>query len=291
MTILNGTAVAEEIFSELKNRIKNASRKPGLAVILVGNNPASQIYVKTKSKKAMELGMEFYLIHLPENSTKMLIIQEILKLNVNPEIDGILLQLPLPQHLNPEEIIESVDPFKDVDGLHPINLGKLLAGYKDGFTPCTPLGVIRLMTAYNISPQGKHVVILGRSNIVGKPLAALLMQKNSNANATVTLVHSRSKNIKDHLKQADILVAAIGSPLFIKQNMIKEKSVIIDVGINRLDAPWTEKGYQIVGDTDFNNLVSKCSAISPVPKGVGPLTIAMLMENTWLSYSKKSLCS
>lgn len=285
--ILEGETVANRICTELKKRIERCARKPSLAVILVGDNPPSEIYVSLKIKRATQLGIAAQLIRLEKKTSQSQILSEIEKLNEDPSVDGILLQLPLPRLLDTEAIVNAILPSKDVDGLHPMNLGKLLAGYSDGFVPCTPAGICELLRAYDIETVGRDVVILGRSNIVGKPLAALLMQKGPYADASVTILHSSSQNINRHLKDADIIISAMGQPLFLTQNMINEKAVVIDVGISRIDTCDTPKGYRIVGDVDFNNVVTRCRGVSPVPKGVGPLTIAMLMRNTCLSYSKE----
>ena len=277
MNLIDGRHTAKQIDHELKRKVGTFTRPPGLAFILIGNNPASQTYVKMKKKKCQEVGI-FSIDHeLPEDVTEMNLLNLIAKLNQDPTIDGILVQLPLPKHLSSSKIMESISPNKDVDGFHPLNIGKLLLGENPPFLPCTPLGICRLLKAYCISPEGKHVVILGRSNIVGKPLAAMLMQKKEGYNATVTIAHSQTENLEEITQSADILVAAIGSAHFVKPYMIKKGCAIIDVGINRL-------GDKIVGDVDFNEVAPLTSHITPVPGGVGPMTIAMLMENTVKSY-------
>lgn len=241
-----------------------------------------------KTNKANKLGFSSTVYRLPSNTSLREVLQLIETLNLDPSIHGILVQLPLPSHLNEQTIIQNIAPEKDVDGLHPMNMGKLLLGRSDGFTPCTPAGIVELLTHYQIPIQGKHVVILGRSNIVGKPLAALLMQKHPQANATVTLAHSQSQQIQELIQSADILIAAIGSPKFIRKDMVSSKTVVIDVGINRVPTAQTSSGYTLVGDADFENLVNHCKAITPVPGGVGPMTVAMLMKNTCESF-KRSL--
>ncbi|WP_213318417.1 tetrahydrofolate dehydrogenase/cyclohydrolase catalytic domain-containing protein [Chlamydiifrater volucris] len=284
--ILYGQPVAEKIFEKISQDIRKASSKPGLAVILVGNNAASEVYVGTKVRRAKELGMNSKAYRLPSDVEPSKVLELIQTLNSDPETHGILLQLPLPKHLDADAIISTIAPEKDVDGLTPINMGKLLAEIPGGFIPCTPAGIVEILNHYSIPMEGKHVVILGRSNIVGKPLAALMMQKHAMTNASVTVLHSKSENIKEILLSADIIVSAIGSPFFVKENMVSPKSVIIDVGISKIPDDSSPKGYQIVGDVDFNNVVTKCSAITPVPLGVGPTTVAMLMRNTWESYQR-----
>ncbi len=283
--LLKGTPVAEHVLNSIKKEIAQAPSAPGLAVVLIGNDPASEVYVATKVKRAQELGIVSKAHRLPSDSTLTTILNLIHRLNEDPTVHGILVQLPLPKHIDSHVILSAISPEKDVDGLHPINVGKLLLGQTDGFAPCTPSGIIELLNYYDIPIQGQHVAIVGRSNIVGKPLAAMLMQKTPLGNATVTLLHSESNNVTDILKTADIIVVAVGSPLFLKENMISSNTTVIDVGTTRVSAA-TPKGYTLIGDVDFNNVVTKCKAISPVPGGVGPMTIAMLMSNTWKSYQR-----
>lgn len=279
--IIDGKAIAEKITSNIKEAIDHLrGRKPTLSFVLVGDNPASLSYIRMKKKKCAEIGITSKDLEFSSNISEEMLLEEIAKLNRDPAIDGILVQLPLPKHICTERIIEAIDPQKDVDGFHPINMGKLLLGEKDGFFPCTPYGVKILLAHSGIDPKGKHVVIVGRSNIVGKPLAAMLMQKQEGANATVTIAHSLTKNLKEICNSADILIAAIGKPHFVTADMVKEKSVVIDVGINRLDG-------KVVGDVDFEKVAPKCSHITPVPKGIGPMTIAMLLSNTLLSYQRR----
>ncbi|BAE81331.1 bifunctional protein [Chlamydia felis Fe/C-56] len=285
--LLKGTPVAERILEKLKQKISQSPTPPGLAVVLIGNDPASEVYVGMKVKKAMNLGMVSKAHRLPSDATLTDILKLIERLNNDPTIHGILVQIPLPKHLDSNVIIQAISPEKDVDGLHPVNMGKLLLGQLGGFSPCTPAAVIELLNYYDIPLQGRHVAVVGRSNIVGKPLAAMLMQKHPTTNATVTLLHSQSQNFTEILKTADIIVAAVGVPLFIQENMISPNAVIVDVGISRV-ATNNDKGYMLVGDVDFNNVVTKCKAITPVPGGVGPMTVAMLMKNTWESYQKSS---
>jgi methylenetetrahydrofolate dehydrogenase (NADP+)/methenyltetrahydrofolate cyclohydrolase len=281
MKIIDGKKIAAEIREELKEKIAKLSRKPGLAFILVGDNPASLSYVNAKKKACAQVGMISTVVRLPSSIAESDLCKQIDLLNQNPEIDGILVQLPLPSHINPQNISSRIDPEKDVDGFHPVNMGKLLLEEAGGFIPCTPNGIKTLLERSQISISGKHVVIVGRSNIVGKPLAALLVQKNPKCNATVTIVHSKSNHLSQITKSADILVAALGKAHFIKKDMIKPNAVIIDVGINRLASG------QIVGDVDYEEVFPFVSHITPVPGGIGPMTIAMLLENTLISYSRR----
>lgn len=285
--LLLGQTVAEEIQHQIRAAISLLSSPPGLAVVLIGDHPASQTYVQMKRRASATVGIHSFLHHLPETTTEVELLQLIDSLNERSDVDGILVQAPLPAHMNSALIIEAISPQKDVDGFHPINMGKLLIGEQEGFIPCTPLGIKTLLQYYKIRVEGKHVVIVGRSSIVGKPLAALLMQKRSGANATVTILHSKSEHFKDISLTADILVAAVGSPRFITQEMVKEGAVVIDVGINREEDSARPKGYRLVGDVDFEAVEPKCSAITPVPKGVGPMTVAMLLQNTLLSYKTR----
>ncbi|SYX08931.1 Bifunctional protein FolD,bifunctional 5,10-methylene-tetrahydrofolate dehydrogenase/ 5,10-methylene-tetrahydrofolate cyclohydrolase,Tetrahydrofolate dehydrogenase/cyclohydrolase, NAD(P)-binding domain [Chlamydia poikilotherma] len=285
--LLKGSPVAERVLETIKKEISDSTTPPGLAVVLIGNDPASEVYVGMKIKKATDLGMISKAHRLPSDATLTDILKLINRLNNDPTIHGILVQIPLPKHLDANVVIQAIAPEKDVDGLHPINMGKLLLGQLGGFNPCTPAGIIELLNYYEIPLLGRHVAVVGRSNIVGKPLAAMLMQKNPSTNATVTLLHSQSQNLIEILKTADIIIAAVGVPLFIKENMVSPQTVVVDVGTSRVTAN-NEKGYTLVGDVDFNNIVAKCKAISPVPGGVGPMTVAMLMKNTWESYKKSS---
>ena len=275
-TILDGKKLSEEILNNLKNEIAKNNFSPSLAVVIVGNNTASQIYVRNKNKKALELGINSQVIKLDEKISQQDLENEIDKLAKDNKINAILVQLPLPAHINTQKIIEKIPPNKDVDGFHPYNLGRLTAGYEPFAKACTPLGIIKLLNKYNIKIEGKNVVIAGRSNIVGKPLAVML----TNLNATVTLCHSKTENLKEITKRADILVCAIGKPKFFTKEFIKENAVIIDVGINK------DENGKLVGDVDFDNVKELTSFITPVPKGVGPMTIAMLMNNTLELYKK-----
>ncbi len=269
--ILNGKELAKKIRSNLKievEELKKQGKYPKLAVIMVGNNQASSIYVRNKSKACNELGIDFEEYLLPEETTMQELLSLITKLNEKKEVKGILLQSPIPAHLDIQKAFEKISPKKDVDGFHPISVGQACIG-QDTFIPCTPLGIVKLLEEYQIPVEGKNVVILGRSNIVGKPLMQCMLKKN----ATVTICHSKTRNIKEMTRQADILIAAIGKPKFITEDMVKENAVVIDVGMNRL-----ENG-KLCGDIDFEGVEKKASYITPVPGGVGPMTIAMLMQN------------
>ncbi len=282
--IIDGTAIAKQIESQVQKAISHLThRRPGLAFIIVGENPASQSYVRMKKKKCAEVGILSIDREFSASITEEQLLLEIDKLNKDPTVDGILVQLPLPNHLSTPKVLTAIDPSKDVDGFHPINVGKMLLGEHGGFLPCTPLGIHVLLTHAQIPLLGKHVVIVGRSNIVGKPLAAILMQKEPHCNATVTIANSLTENLTDICRTADILVAAIGKPKFIKASMVKKGTAVIDVGINRLPG----SPARIVGDVDFDEVAPLASAITPVPKGVGPMTIAMLLSNTLLSYQRR----
>lgn len=288
--IISGKVIAEQIQHEIKQRVQAypAHAKVSLAVVLVGSHPASQTYVSIKEKICREVGIHSQLHHYPENVSEEKLLSVIDELNGNPSIHGILVQNPLPSHINLWKVMEAMDPQKDVDGFHPLNFGRLLLGIPGGFIPCTPLGISVLLERSGIEVAKKHVVILGRSHTVGKPLAALLVQKNPQANATVTIAHSLTKDIPSITQSADILVAAIGFPHFVKESMVKEGAVVIDVGINRMEDPSSPRGYKLVGDVDFDSVKHKCSAITPVPKGVGPMTVAMLLQNTLQSFESQT---
>lgn len=285
--IIDGKAIASQIQQEIKEAIERMpGRKPGLAVILVGTHAPSQIYVSRKTQACESVGIHSIRRELSSDITESMLLQEIQALNNNPNIDGILVQLPLPPHINPLTIIHHISPEKDVDGLHPMNVGKLLIGNTDGFVPCTPLGVKVLLERSGVDMCGKHALVIGRSNLVGKPMAALLMQNSPGANATVSLAHKYTKELNTLSQLADVLIVAIGHPNFITGDMIKKGSVIIDVGINKINDPNVPKGYRLVGDVDFHSVKNKCSLITPVPGGVGPMTIAMLLNNTLKSYER-----
>jgi len=255
---------------------------PHLAVILVGDDPASKVYVGNKHRAAEEAGMTTSDITLPYDTSQKDLVREVDRLGSDSNVHGILVQLPLPDHLDQYPVIEAINPMKDVDGLHPVNVGLLSQGRKR-FAPATPAGIQEMLVREGHDPSGKHVVVVGRSEIVGKPIAALLMQKADGANATVTVCHSRTTDIPSITRRADILIAAIGSPEYITANMLAEKAVVIDVGVNRVEAPERKRGYKLVGDVEFKSASGVASAITPVPGGVGPMTIAMLLKNTLLA--------
>ncbi len=285
MKLIDGTATAKKIEDRIKDKISNIKgRKPGLTFIRVGENPGAKVYINLKKKKCAEVGILSFDKELQENTTQEELLHLIQKLNKDPSVDGILLQLPLPLHLNPLPFLEEIDPSKDVDGFHPYNIGRLLLGEKGGPVPCTPKGIHSLLLEYSIEVSGKRVVIVGRSNIVGKPLAALLMQKDPTCNATITVAHGGTNNLEALCQEADILICALGKPRFITDKHVKKGAVVIDVGINKVEE--NEKSI-LVGDVDFAKVAPLCSYITPVPKGVGPMTIAELLSNTLDAYMKR----
>lgn len=277
MNQIDGKRIASELLDSLSTTIQKAKIEIGLVFFLVGNDPASLAYVRMKKKACSKIGIQSLVKQYPEDVEESVVLKDLLSCNNDPNIHGILVQLPLPKQFNTQKVIRSISPTKDVDGFHPVNLGKLLLGEEDGFYPCTPLGV-KILLEKTVPIEGKHVVIVGRSNIVGKPLAALLSQKKNGCNATVTLAHSRSEHLNQITKSADILIAAIGKPHFIQKEMIKPQAVIIDVGINREKTESTQT--RLIGDVDFEQVAPIASWITPVPGGVGPMTVAMLMHNT-----------
>jgi methylenetetrahydrofolate dehydrogenase (NADP+)/methenyltetrahydrofolate cyclohydrolase len=289
MILIDGKKTALDIRTELKleiDKFKTSGKGvPGLVAILVGSDPASEIYVKSKSKACNEIGMKTVTEKLSADTSEKELLDLINKYNHNNEFHGILVQLPLPKHINEDKIIEALSPQKDVDGFHPISVGNLVIG-KEAFRSCTPAGIQELLIRYNIETKGKHVVILGRSNIVGKPIANILLQKKKFANSIVTVCHSAAPDVSYYTKQAEILVAAIGTPKFVKEDMVKDGVVVIDVGINRVEDKAAKKGYRVVGDVDFETVSKKSSYITPVPGGVGPMTIAMLLKNTFEAFLK-----
>jgi len=273
MELISGKEISAQIYDEIKNTLEDIQgEKPNLMVILVGDDPASKVYVGMKEKKTKELGMRGEVVRLPAATTQDTLHAKIQELNDNPEVNGILLQLPLPKHLDSKAAISRISPDKDVDGLHYVNVGKLHLGY-DSFIPCTPYGIIQMLERKGVEIEGKHAVVIGRSNLVGKPIARLLEQRN----ATVTICHSRTKDLAKHTLDADILVVAMGRPKAIGADMVKGGAVVIDVGIHRVDG-------KLVGDVDFDGVKEKASMITPVPGGVGPMTICMLMHNTLRAY-------
>jgi methylenetetrahydrofolate dehydrogenase (NADP+)/methenyltetrahydrofolate cyclohydrolase len=281
--LIEGRAIAEKVYAELRGEIaelKRNGRTPGLAVVLVGDNPASRAYVRSKDKMCRDLGLHSVKLELPADTTQDELLARVRELNGDPAIHGILVQSPPPRQIDEAAVIRAIDPAKDVDGFHPVNVAKLALGDKSGFVPCTPLGCQRLLVESGTEIAGAHVVILGRSMIVGKPLALLLMRKGKGGDATVTVVHSRSRRLAEITRSADILIAAIGQPEFVRAEHVRDGAVVIDVGINRVDDPTMERGYRLIGDVAFAEVSGKASAITPVPGGVGPMTIAMLMANT-----------
>ena len=287
MQIIDGKKTAADIREELKNEIsiliEKGKNKPGLVAILVGENPASQIYVKSKGKACEEIGMRSKTEILPADISEEELLKIIDRYNNDDNFHGILVQLPLPSQINEDKIIEAIKPEKDVDGFHPVNVGRLVIG-KDALRSCTPAGIQELLKRYDIETKGKHVVIVGRSNIVGKPIANIMVQKEQFANSIVTVCHSAADDLTYYTKQADILIAAIGRAEFITADMVKEGVVVIDVGINRVEDLTRKRGYKVVGDVKYDDVSQKSSYITPVPGGVGPMTIAMLLKNTFKAY-------
>lgn len=279
--IISGKEISEQIREELRGKVaylKERNIVPGLGVVLVGDDPASKIYVNNKIKSCEDLGLKSKEVILPAEVTEEELLKKVDELNADPEIHAFLVQLPLPKHIDENKVINRIDPHKDADAFHPFNVGRMLIG-DPIFMPATPHGIQEMLIRSGNDPAGKHVVVIGRSNIVGKPVAAILMQKGKGANATVTVCHSRTNNLQEIVKSGDIVVAAIGSPRFITKDMIKEGAVVIDVGTNRVEDATAKKGYRLVGDVDFENVKEVASAITPVPGGVGPMTIVMLMKN------------
>lgn len=287
MTILDGKktseALKQEIAEEVKQLKAEGKKVPHLAAVLVGDDGASLTYVGSKVKACEQVGFESTLVKLPANISEEALLQEIEKLNANSEIDGYIVQLPLPKHIDEQKILLAIDPTKDVDGFHPANFGRMALDM-EAFIPATPFGIMELLKRYEVPTKGKHVVVVGRSHIVGRPISILLSQKGAQGNATVTLTHSHTPNLAELTRQADIVVMALGIPEFLKGNMVKEGVTVIDVGITRLKDDSTHKGYRIVGDVAFDEVKEKASYITPVPGGVGPMTIAMLLKNTLLAY-------
>ena len=282
-TLIDGAAIGRLVRADVARdvaRLQALGVVPGLTVVLVGDDPASAVYVRSKGKACEEAGMHGETIRMPADATEEQLLAQVDALNDDPRVHGILVQMPLPRHMSADKVIRRIRPEKDVDGFHPVNVGKLSIGERDGFVPCTPAGAIELLLRSGVDTRGKDAVIVGRSNIVGKPMAALLMQDAPGGNATVTVCHSRTVDLASHTRRADILVAAIGKPEMITGDMIKPGAVVIDVGINRVNDSSVAKGYRIVGDVHFVSARAVASLITPVPGGVGPMTIAMLMQNT-----------
>ena len=281
--LIDGTAIGREMRGELAAEItalKARGVTPGLAVVLVGDNPASQVYVRMKGRACGEAGLHHETIRLPKETSEAELLALIDRLNADPRVHGMLIQLPLPKHVDEHRVLLRVDPRKDVDGFHPTNVGKVSIGDPTGFRPATPYGVQQLLLRSGVDPTGQHAVIVGRSNIVGKPMAALLLQNGPGGNATVTVCHSRTRNIGAVTIQADLLIVAIGKPQFVTGDMVKPGAVVIDVGVNRIDDPSLKSGYRLVGDVHFDQARRVAAAITPVPGGVGPMTITMLLYNT-----------
>lgn len=283
MTILDGKKLAQDIKNELKTTVEQIQQQggkiPHLAAVLVGDDPASQVYVRNKVRSCEEVGFHSTLIRKDAMISQQELLAVVNDLNTNPDIDGFIVQLPLPKHLNEEEITLAIDPKKDVDGFHPVNFGRMAQGLP-AYLPATPQGILELLKRYNIETSGKHCVVVGRSNIVGTPISILLSRKAYPGDCTVTLTHSRTKDLPAEVRRADIIVAAIGIPNFITADMVKEGAVVVDVGINRIDDSNTKQGYRLVGDVDYENVAPKCSYITPVPGGVGAMTVVSLLMNT-----------
>jgi len=278
--------IKEEIAEEVKQIISKGGTQPHLAAILVGSDGASETYVGHKVKACEQVGFKSSLIRFNNDVTEDELINKIKEINIDDDIDGLIVQLPIPKHISEDKIIEAIDPKKDVDGFHPINIGRMTIGLPS-FVSATPQGIVDLLQRYNIETSGKHCVVIGRSNIVGKPVSILLSQKSNTGNATVTLCHSRTTNLKELTKQADIIIAAIGVQGFVTADMVKDGAVVIDVGIHRVKSDLTKSGWKLKGDVDFDNVAPKCSYITPVPGGVGPMTIVSLLKNTLISYKNK----
>jgi methylenetetrahydrofolate dehydrogenase (NADP+)/methenyltetrahydrofolate cyclohydrolase len=280
---LTAKPLIKKIYAELKNEISTNDWHPHLAIILIGEDPAAKYYVENLQKKGQKKGIKVSTKLFDPTISQEQLLNEIAILNTDPDIHGIMLQKPLPKHLDESEIVMTINPEKDVDGFHPLNMGNLVLD-RDGFVPCTPNAVLQILDYYEIETSGKHIVIIGRSDIVGKPLANLLLRKNKTGNATVTVCHSRTKDLSKHTKEADIVIAAIGKAEFVKADMLKESAIVIDVGVNQIEDP--EKGYKYVGDVEFEASFEKVKAITPVPGGVGSVTTAMLLSNVLKAYKK-----
>lgn len=287
MELIDGKKISLQVMQELAeevDRLKSEGRRvPHLAAVLVGNDPASETYVASKVKACQKVGFKSTELRYGSEMTEEQLLAVVDKLNRDPEVDGYIVQLPLPSHISEEKILMAIDPAKDVDGFHPCNVGKMVAGLPT-YLPATPAGIVELLRRYQIETRGKHCVVIGRSNIVGTPMAVLMSRKNEYADCTVTMCHSRTKNIKDFTLQADILVVALGKPQFVTADMVKDGAVVVDVGIHRVPSEQTKSGFRLVGDVDFDQVAPKCSYITPVPGGVGPMTIVSLLQNTLKAY-------
>ncbi len=291
MILLDGKKVANDVRKEISEQVsmllKKGYERPHLAAILVGNDGASQTYVNAKVKACKEVNFQSTLIRLDENISEFELLNEVKKINDNSSVDGLIVQLPLPNHIDEAKVTQAISPNKDVDGFHPINIGRMVLDLPS-YLPATPAGIIEILSRYNINCAGKHCVVIGRSHIVGSPISILMAKNNSTGNCTVTLVHSRTKKLKEITKMADILIVAIGKKNFVTEDMVKDGVCVIDVGINRIKSDHTKSGWKLIGDVDFNKVKNKCSYITPVPGGVGPMTIAMLLNNT-LNSAKKEI--
>ena len=290
MTLLDGKKISNDIKDEIAIDVEGiksrGERVPHLAAVLVGEDGASLTYVGSKVRACERVGFESTLVKLPDTTTEKELLQKIKELNENPEIDGFIVQLPLPKHINEDRVLIAVDPSKDVDGFHPENFGRM-ALEMESFIPATPFGILQLLERHNVETKGKHTVVIGRSHIVGRPMSILMSQKGKAGNSTVTLAHSHTKNLTDFTKQADIIIVALGLPEFLKEDMVKKGVVIVDVGISRVPDASKPRGYAIKGDVDFENVSKKASYITPVPGGVGPMTIAMLLKNTLIARERQ----
>lgn len=281
--LIDGVALAKKIRARVAEEAAALTAQgltPGLTVVLVGDDPASAVYVRSKGRASEEAGIHSDTIRLPATTSERDLLALVDKLNADRSVHGILVQMPLPKHIDPDVVIRRIDPEKDVDGFHPTNVGLVLTGSTEGFAPCTPAGVMAMLRAYGVETRGANVVIIGRSNIVGKPMASLLVQSGQDADATVTICHSRTRDLAEHTRRADIIIAAVGRAQLVTADMVKPGAVVIDVGMNRVEDPGAPKGYRLVGDVDFDAVKDVASLITPVPGGVGPMTIAMLMQNT-----------
>lgn len=287
--IIDGKRVASEIKKEIADevaKLRSSGKKiPHLAAVLVGNDGSSEMYVANKVKDCEEVGFKSTLIRFNDDITEVVLLEKIAELNNDPDVDGFIVQLPLPRHISEKKVIEAIEPRKDVDGFHPVNIGKMVIGLS-GYLPATPYGIVELIKRYNIETAGMNCVVIGRSNIVGRPVSILLSQKGMDA--TVTVVHSRTKNIENIIRNADIIITAIGSPAFVKESMVKQGAVVIDVGTTRISSTTTKSGFKLVGDVDFERVAPRCSYITPVPGGVGPMTRVSLLRNTLIAAKKRS---
>lgn len=283
MELIDGKKISSQIKQELADEVAKlqaeGKKTPHLVAVLVGNDPASETYVASKVKACREVGFKSTELRYSSDMTEEQVLEVVERLNNDPDVDGFIVQLPLPEHISEEKVLFAINPLKDVDGFHPMNVGKMVTGLPS-FLPATPAGIVELLKRYGIQTQGKHCVVVGRSNIVGTPMAVLMSRKDKYADCTVTICHSRTQHIEEYTRQADILIVAIGKPLFIKADMVKKGATVIDVGIHRIESAETKSGFRLVGDVDFEHVAPECAYITPVPGGVGPMTIVSLLENT-----------